>query len=274
MDMPIATTVTVDTLASHGEVLADLLAGDRVSRLGGGGCMGRLSGSGGWPCRAGSKDGRVGFDEVLQVGNYLVPAQVLLLRQLERLDSQSVVSWKALEQREALEAVALRLPLLVHEVGHPLHMCDVGGEVSVVFELRVSELAAKLVKRDLVLLEVSMAQLPKDALDMALGDTLELFSLCSGHVALHDAPCLLAVDVLGVEVEVGFDSVCVIDVDVLQASVPEVLPASRVEEVVHEGPPGLKVALARKQRALEHSQHAGVSLGRHDSWKGSSSSKR
>ena len=134
-----------------------------------------------------------------------------------------------------------------------------------VFKLGVCELATKLVECDLVLLEVSMAQLAKNALHMALVDGLELLRLRSAHVALHDAPCLLTVDVLGVEVEVVLDSHFVVDVDVFHASVPEVLPAGRVEKVVHEGPPGLEVTLAGKQRAFEHPQHAGVGLGRHGS---------
>ena len=227
--------------------------------------MGRLGSSGRWSCRPGAEDGGVGFNEVLQVGNYLVPGQVLLLGQSKGLDGDSVVGRQTLEQREALVAGALRLALLVHEVSHPLDVCDVGSEVSMVFKLGLGELFTKLVECNLVLLEVGMAQLAKNTLDVALADGLELLRLRSGHVALHDAPCLLAIHILGVEVEVLLDSVFVVDVDVFHASVPEVLPAGGVEEVVHEGPPGLEVNLAGKQRAIEHPQHAGVGLGRHGS---------
>ena len=53
---------------------------------------------------------------------------------------------------------------------------------------------------------------------------LNFFRLRGVHVTLHDAPCLLAIDVLGVEVEVVVDNIFVVDVDVLQAIVPEFLP--------------------------------------------------
>ena len=82
VDMSIAAPVTVDAATSHGKVFTDFLAGDRVSRLGGRrGSMGRLSGSRRRSCRSSADDGGVGFNEVLQVGNYLVPGHVLLLWQ-------------------------------------------------------------------------------------------------------------------------------------------------------------------------------------------------
>jgi hypothetical protein len=255
VDMPKATVVAVGTRATHGVVLAELLAG----RVGG---MGGLGRSGGGPRRPGAKDSRVGLDKVLQVGNYLVPGEVLLLRQLERLDGQLVVGWQTLEERKAHVAGALGLSLLEHEVAHLLDVSDVGREVGVVFELGVGELPTKLVERDFILLEVSASQLAENALDMATLDRPELLGLGGGHVALEDAPSLLAARLVWLEVKVVFDSLLVIRVEVCLAGIPQLKPPARVEEVLHEGPPGLEVFLASQVVALEESQHD----ARHGTW--------